>query len=43
MLARVGAIVEEPYFHRHLTGRENLRVIAAARGRGATGAASIGP
>lgn len=31
-LARVGAMVEEPNFHRHLTGRENLRVIAAARG-----------
>jgi ABC-2 type transport system ATP-binding protein len=31
-LARVGAIVEEPHFHRHLTGSENLRVIAAARG-----------
>jgi ABC-2 type transport system ATP-binding protein len=30
-LARVGAIVEEPRFHAHLTGRENLRVIAAAR------------
>jgi ABC-2 type transport system ATP-binding protein len=30
-LARVGAIVEEPRFHSHLTGRENLRVIAAAR------------
>src|SRR3954470_6569412 len=30
-LARVGAIVEEPRFHRHLTGRENLAVIAAAR------------
>ena len=30
-LARVGAIVEEPRFHRHLTGRENLQVIAAAR------------
>jgi ABC-2 type transport system ATP-binding protein len=30
-LARVGAIVEEPRFHRHLTGRENLKVIAAAR------------
>src|SRR5581483_685062 len=26
------AIVEEPSFHRHLTGRENLKVIAAARG-----------
>ena len=31
-LARVGAIVEEPRFHNHLTGRENLKVIAAARG-----------
>src|SRR5947209_19787285 len=31
-LARVGAIVEEPRFHGHLTGRENLRVVAAARG-----------
>src|SRR4029077_21296207 len=30
-LARVGAIVEEPRFHKHLTGRENLTVIAAAR------------
>jgi ABC-2 type transport system ATP-binding protein len=30
-LARVGAIVEEPRFHAHLTGRENLTVIAAAR------------
>jgi ABC-2 type transport system ATP-binding protein len=30
-LARVGAIVEEPRFYGHLTGRENLRVIAAAR------------
>src|ERR671936_577473 len=34
-LARVGAIVEEPRFHPHLTGRENLEVIAAARGRDA--------
>lgn len=32
VLARVGAIVEEPRFHPHLTGWENLRVIAAARG-----------
>jgi ABC-2 type transport system ATP-binding protein len=32
-LARVGAIVEEPRFHRHLTGRENLQIIAAARER----------
>jgi ABC-2 type transport system ATP-binding protein len=31
-LARVGAIIEEPRFHNHLTGRENLRVIAAVRG-----------
>jgi ABC-2 type transport system ATP-binding protein len=30
-LARVGAIVEEPSFHTHLTGRENLRIVAAAR------------
>jgi ABC-2 type transport system ATP-binding protein len=36
-LARVGAIVEEPSFHGHLTGRENLRVVAAARGREALG------
>jgi ABC-2 type transport system ATP-binding protein len=28
----VGAIVEEPRFHPQLTGRENLRIIAAARG-----------
>src|SRR5213083_279723 len=32
-LARVGAIVEEPRFHGHLTGRENLAVVAAARER----------
>jgi ABC-2 type transport system ATP-binding protein len=31
-LARMGAIVDEPRFHRHLTGRENLRILAAARG-----------
>jgi ABC-2 type transport system ATP-binding protein len=31
-LARVGAIVEEPKFHGHLTGRENLEIVAAARG-----------
>src|SRR5215207_967300 len=30
-LGRVGAIIEEPRFHAHLTGRENLRIIAAAR------------
>ena len=34
-LARVGAIVDEPRFHRHLTGRENLRLLAAARERAA--------
>ena len=34
-LARVGAIVEEPKFHPHLTGRENLKVIAAARDQAA--------
>jgi ABC-2 type transport system ATP-binding protein len=36
-LARVGAIVEEPRFHPHLTGRENLHVHAAARDRSAHG------
>jgi ABC-2 type transport system ATP-binding protein len=30
-LARVGAIVEEPRFHGHLTGTENLRIAAACR------------
>jgi ABC-2 type transport system ATP-binding protein len=34
-LARVGAIIEEPRFHPHLTGRENLAVHAAARDRAA--------
>jgi ABC-2 type transport system ATP-binding protein len=33
-LARVGAIVDEPRFHGFLTGRQNLEVIAAVRGRG---------
>jgi ABC-2 type transport system ATP-binding protein len=33
----VGAIVEEPRFHSHLTGRENLRVAAAVRGPAAPG------
>jgi ABC-2 type transport system ATP-binding protein len=32
-LSRVGAIVEEPRFHGHLTGLENLGIVAAARGR----------
>jgi ABC-2 type transport system ATP-binding protein len=36
-LARVGAIVEEPKFHPHLTGRENLKIVAAARDRAAEG------
>ncbi|MFZ2051910.1 MAG: ABC transporter ATP-binding protein [Solirubrobacteraceae bacterium] len=35
-LARVGAIVEEPRFHPHLSGRENLKIIAAVRGPQAT-------
>jgi ABC-2 type transport system ATP-binding protein len=33
-LSRVGAIVEEPRFHPYLTGRENLRIVAAVRGPG---------
>ncbi len=36
-LARVGAIVEEPRFHPHLTGRENLKIVAAARDHAAAG------
>ncbi|HEY4895167.1 MAG TPA: ABC transporter ATP-binding protein [Solirubrobacteraceae bacterium] len=31
-LRHVGAIVEDPRFHQHLTGRENLKVVAAVRG-----------
>ena len=31
-LRRVGAIVEEPRFHPHLSGRENLLIVAAVRG-----------
>ena len=34
-LARVGAIVDEPRFHGHLTGRQNLKTLAAARAGGA--------
>ena len=34
-LGRVGAMVGEPRFHRYLTGRENLQVLAAAREPGA--------
>jgi ABC-2 type transport system ATP-binding protein len=40
-LERVGAMVEEPRFHPHLSGRENLRLIAAVRGPDARG--RIGP
>jgi ABC-2 type transport system ATP-binding protein len=36
-LARVGAIIEEPRFHSHLSGRENLHIHAAARDRSAYG------
>jgi ABC-2 type transport system ATP-binding protein len=31
-LRSVGAIVEEPRFHPHLSGRENLQIVAAVRG-----------
>jgi ABC-2 type transport system ATP-binding protein len=40
-LAKVGAIVDEPRFHGHLTGRENLKVLAAARAGDAE--SQIGP
>jgi ABC-2 type transport system ATP-binding protein len=40
-LARVGAIVDEPRFHGHLTGRENLEMLASSRERAA--ARRIGP
>jgi ABC-2 type transport system ATP-binding protein len=40
-LARVGAIVDEPRFHGHLTGRQNLQILAAAREPAAR--ARIGP
>jgi ABC-2 type transport system ATP-binding protein len=36
-LARVGAIVDEPRFHGHLSGRQNLELLAAAREPAATG------
>jgi len=36
-LARVGAIVDEPRFHGHLTGRQNLQILAAAREPAAEG------
>lgn len=34
-LGKVGALVGEPRFHRYLTGRENLQILAAAREPGA--------
>jgi ABC-2 type transport system ATP-binding protein len=34
-LGKVGAMVGEPRFHRYLTGRDNLRILAAAREPGA--------
>jgi len=40
-LARVGAIVDEPRFHTHLTGRENLEMLASSREHAA--AKRIGP
>ena len=40
-LARVGAIVDEPRFHHHLSGRENLELLASARERAARG--RVGP
>jgi ABC-2 type transport system ATP-binding protein len=40
-LARVGAIVDEPRFHGHLTGRENLELLAEAREPASRG--RIGP
>ena len=36
-LARVGAIVNKPRFHPHLTGRQNLQLLAAAREPAARG------
>jgi ABC-2 type transport system ATP-binding protein len=36
-LARIGAIVDEPRFHSHLTGRQNLRILAEAREPAARG------
>jgi ABC-2 type transport system ATP-binding protein len=32
VLSGVGAIIEEPHFHGHLTGQENLEIVAAVRG-----------
>lgn len=36
-LSRVGAIVDEPRFHQHLSGRQNLQILAAAREPAAAG------
>ena len=36
-LARAAAIVDEPRFHGHLTGRQNLQILAAAREPAAKG------
>jgi ABC-2 type transport system ATP-binding protein len=36
-LARIGAIVDEPRFHGHLSGRQNLQILAAAREPAARG------
>jgi ABC-2 type transport system ATP-binding protein len=36
-LARVGAIVDEPRFHQHLSGRENLALLASSREAAASG------
>src|SRR5580698_2376241 len=36
-LVRVGAIVDEPRFHGHLSGRDNLEIMAAAREPAARG------
>ena len=35
-LARVGAVVEEPRFHDHMSGRDNLRIISALLDEAAT-------
>ena len=37
-LARVGAIVDEPRFHGHLTGRQNLQIASASASRRACSA-----
>lgn len=36
-LSRIGAIVEEPSFYSHLSGRDNLRYFQGVSGRGAPG------